>query len=243
MIIYPAIDIKGGKCVRLQQGDSKRETVYSENPVEVAQMWEQKGAKFLHIVDLDGAFYGESQNIAIIEDIINSLSIPLQIGGGIRTMERIDMLLKSPRVARVILGTSAINRPDLLEGAIKSYGNRIAVGIDAREGWVAIKGWVEETRVDPMEFGKRLRQKGVDTVIYTDISKDGMLKGPNIPATEAMIKETGMNIIASGGISKLADIEAVKNIGAAGVIIGQALYTGAIELVDALSYGGINSGD
>lgn len=236
MIIYPAIDIKDGRCVRLMQGDAKRETVYSHNPVEVARMWQDMGARFLHIVDLDGAFHGQSQNIGIIKEIIKSVSIPLQIGGGIRTIERIDDYLHDPKVARVILGTSAITQPELLMEAVEKYGNRIAVGIDAKDGRVAIRGWVEKTQTDSVEFGKRLYSMGVDTVIYTDITRDGMLSGPNISATRVMIDETGLNIIASGGISTLKDIESVKRIGAAGAIIGQALYTGAMKLRDALEY-------
>lgn len=238
MLIYPAIDIKDGKCVRLLQGDANRQTIYDENPVKVAKKWESIGAKILHIVDLDGAFHGESNNRSIIENIINSISIPVQIGGGIRTMEKINQLLAYPRVARVILGTSAITQPDLLEEALSQYGNRIAVGIDAKNGKVAIRGWVEKTEIDGVEFGKELKEMGIDTIIYTDISKDGMLSGPNIPATHTMIRETGLNVIASGGISQLQDVQLVKDIGATGVIIGQALYTNSISLADALKYEG-----
>ena len=236
MDIYPAIDIRNGKCVRLLQGDAKREIVYSDNPIEVALKWEEIGARYLHIVDLDGAFHGDTENISIISEILSNISIPVQIGGGIRSMEKIDLFLDNPKVARVILGTSAITEPQLLSEAVQGYGNRIAVGIDAKDGWVAIRGWVEETRIDAIEFGKNLKAKGIETIIYTDISKDGMLFGPNIRATEAMIAQTGLNIIASGGVSRLEDIETVKKIGAAGIIIGQALYTGKIKLAEALSY-------
>lgn len=236
MYIYPAIDIKDGRCVRLVQGDANRETIYNENPIDVAKQWESLGAKFLHIVDLDGAFQGESKNLSIIEELISSISIPVQIGGGIRTMDNIDRLLKFLGVTRVILGTSAITERKLLETAIGRYGNRIAVGIDAKDGKVAIRGWLEKTEIDAVEFGKELKEMCIDTVIYTDISKDGMLTGPNVSATQNMIKETGLNIIASGGVSKLQDLEEVRLIGASGVIIGQALYTGAIDLMDALKY-------
>jgi phosphoribosylformimino-5-aminoimidazole carboxamide ribotide isomerase len=236
MIIYPAIDIKDGKCVRLKQGNVRFKTIYSNNPIDMALRWEKMGAQFLHLVDLDGSFYGESKNIPLIKEIINSISIPVQVGGGIRTMERIDLFLENPKVARVILGTSAVKEPRLLEEAIKYHGNRIAVGIDARDGLVAIQGWVEDTEIDAIEFGKRLKDKGVDTVIYTDIAKDGMLAGPNVLATETMINKTKLNVIASGGVSKISDIELIKNIGATGVIIGRALYSGAIKLADALRY-------
>jgi phosphoribosylformimino-5-aminoimidazole carboxamide ribotide isomerase len=238
MIIYPAIDIKDGRCVRLMQGDKDRETVYSHDPVEIAREWESRGAKILHIVDLDGAFDGESPNTGVIRDIIDSISIPVQIGGGFRDMKKIDLFMEEPKVARVILGTIAITEPQILKEALKYYVDRIAVGIDARDGQVAIRGWVEKTRIESVEFGKQLYDMGVDTVIYTDISRDGMLKGPNIEATRAMIEETGLNIIASGGASTLEDIKSVKKIGARGFIIGQALYTGAIKLEDALGFEG-----
>ena len=189
-------------------------------------------------MDLDGAFDGESPNTGVIRDIIDSISIPVQIGGGFRDMKKIDLFMEEPKVARVILGTIAITEPQILKEALKYYGDRIAVGIDARDGQVAIRGWVEKTRIESVEFGKQLYDMGVDTVIYTDISRDGMLKGPNIEATRAMIEETGLNIIASGGASTLEDIKSVKKIGARGFIIGQALYTGAIKLEDALGFEG-----
>lgn len=239
MNIYPAIDIRDGRCVMLMQGDADKETVYSNNPVEVARRWQDMGAKFLHIVDLDGAFQGESRNIEVIMEVIESVSISLQIGGGFRTLKKIELFLEDPKVARVILGTSAVTKPQLLEKAIGIYGDRIAVGIDAKDGQVAIRGWVEKTETDSIEFGKRLRNMGVDTVIYTDIEKDGMLKGPNIEATKAMIDETGLKIIASGGVTSLEDIKSIKGIGAEGVIIGKALYSGAIALGDALAYEGV----
>lgn len=238
MIIYPAIDIKDGRCVRLMQGDKDRETVYSHDPVEIAREWERRGAKILHIVDLDGAFDGESPNTGVIRDIIDSISIPVQIGGGFRDMKKIDLFMEEPKVARVILGTIAITEPQILKEALKYYVDRIAVGIDARDGQVAIRGWVEKTRIESVEFGKQLYDMGVDTVIYTDISRDGMLKGPNIEATRSMIEETGLKIIASGGASTYEDIKSVKKIGARGFIIGQALYTGAIKLEDALGFEG-----
>ncbi|HZJ57763.1 MAG TPA: 1-(5-phosphoribosyl)-5-[(5-phosphoribosylamino)methylideneamino]imidazole-4-carboxamide isomerase [Clostridia bacterium] len=239
MNIYPAIDIRDGRCVMLMQGDADKETVYSNNPVEVARRWQDMGAKFLHIVDLDGAFQGESRNIEVIMEVIESVSISLQIGGGFRTLKKIELFLEDPKVARVILGTSAVTKPQLLEKAIGIYGDRIAVGIDAKDGQVAIRGWVEKTETDSIEFGKRLYDMGVDTVIYTDIEKDGMLKGPNIEATKAMIDETGLKIIASGGVTSLEDIKLIKGIGAEGVIIGKALYSGAIALGDALAYEGV----
>jgi len=236
MYIYPAIDIKDGKCVRLVQGDKNQKTIYDDNPVQVALKWESMGAKILHIVDLDGAFYGESNNLKVINEIIDTISIPIQIGGGFRTLDKIDGFLSNPKVKRVILGTSAITQPRLLEKALEKHGQRIAVGIDAKSGKVAIQGWIEETEIDFICFAKQLEEKGVRTVIFTDISKDGMLSGPNFQAIDRMVKETNLNVIASGGISRLEDIKALKEIGVTGVIIGKALYTGDILLDEALRY-------
>jgi phosphoribosylformimino-5-aminoimidazole carboxamide ribotide isomerase len=236
MIIYPAIDIKNGKCVRLAQGQAKTETIYNENPLETAKKWESAGAAYLHVVDLDGAFNGDSSNLSIIEAIAKHISIPMQLGGGIRSMAKIEKLLEEVGVSRVILGTSAIENPDLLFNAVKKYGKRIAVGIDAKNGKVAVRGWVELKELSAIEFGKRIVEQGVDTIIYTDISRDGMLAGPNIQAIYQMVKQTKLNVIASGGVSKLEDLEHIRQTGAAGVIIGKALYAKNIDLCDALSY-------
>ncbi len=234
MIIYPAIDIKGGKCVRLAQGRASEETVFGENPVEMAQTWVDLGAEYLHVVDLDGAFDGESPNLEIIREMALAIPVPIQLGGGIRSMKKISSLLDEYGIARVILGTAALNEPDLLKEAVARYGNRIAVGIDAKNGKAAIKGWVEETDVLAVDLGIKMKEMGIDTVIYTDIARDGMMRGPNLEETADIIKKTGLKIIASGGISRLEDIRRVKTIGSAGVIIGRALYTGAIHLADAL---------
>ncbi|NLX70819.1 MAG: 1-(5-phosphoribosyl)-5-[(5-phosphoribosylamino)methylideneamino]imidazole-4-carboxamide isomerase [Clostridiales bacterium] len=236
MTIYPAIDIKGGKCVRLVQGRSDQQTVYSDNPVEVALKWESKGAKFIHVVDLDGAFQGKSKNDSIIKEMIKEINIPVQLGGGIRDIQKISYLLDELGISRVILGTVAIQDPGMLGITVKKYGNKIAVGIDARDGRVAIKGWMEEADITPVDLGKRVRDMGVETVIYTDILKDGMLEGPNISTTREMIQQTELNIIASGGVSQIQHIKDLKAIGASGVIIGKALYTGMIKLEDALKF-------
>ncbi|NLO81856.1 MAG: 1-(5-phosphoribosyl)-5-[(5-phosphoribosylamino)methylideneamino]imidazole-4-carboxamide isomerase [Clostridiales bacterium] len=236
MRIYPAIDIRGGKCVRLVQGSAHQQTVYSNNPVEVAVEWESQGARYIHVVDLDGAFRGKSENESIIREIIKTVNIPIQLGGGIRDMQRISYLLDELGVSRVILGTMAIEEPYMVEAAVKKYGNRIAVGIDAREGKVAVKGWTEEYGISPVELGKRVRDMGVETIIYTDILKDGMLDGPNISTTQEMVLNTGLNVIASGGISRLDHIGELKAAGVSGVIIGKALYTGMIKLKDAIEF-------
>jgi len=234
MIIYPAIDIKGGKCVRLQQGKAEEETVFGQNPVQIALAWEEQGAEFIHVVDLDGAFEGRSPNLDIIEELTRKVSVPIQVGGGIRSMDRVSKLLEEYGTARVILGTAALEDPKLVEAAVKRYRNRIAVGIDAKKGKAAIKGWVQETDIDAVELGRKMNSIGIETVIYTDIARDGMMAGPNLKETRAMIVGTGLDIIASGGVSSLEDVKNVKGIGAAGVIIGRALYTGAISLADAL---------
>lgn len=237
MIIFPAIDIKGGRCVRLLQGRAEDETVYGNNPVETARIWEEQGAEFLHVVDLDGAFGGGSPNEEIIRNMAESVSIPIQLGGGIRSMDRIHRFLDEYGIRRVILGTAAVENTKLLEQAVKRYGNRIAAGIDARKGKAAIKGWVKETDLSAVELGLKMKEVGIDTIIYTDIAKDGMLEGPNLRETQEMIERTGLNIIASGGITSLADLQQIRQIGAAGAIIGKALYTGAIELSGALRIG------
>jgi len=239
MIIYPAIDIKNGKCVRLIQGKADAETIYSENPVEVAKKWEDMGAKFLHIVDLDGAFIGDSLNMDIIRRIARNSSIPIQVGGGIRTLEKIEEYLGLPGVRRVIIGTAAITNQDLLNKAVERFREHIAVGIDAKNGKLAIHGWVQSTEINAVSFGKELKALGVNTVIYTDISKDGMLSGPNLESTRELIQKTGLNVIASGGIGSIQDIKNVKQIGAAGVIIGKALYIGKINLREALALEGV----
>lgn len=234
MIIYPAIDIKGGKCVRLVQGRASEETVFGNDPVQMAKSWEDQGAQYLHVVDLDGAFDGQSPNEAIIREISKTVSIPVQLGGGIRTVEKIQRYLDEYCISRVILGTAAVEDPALVKEAANKYGNRIVVGIDAKQGRAAIKGWVQETDIAAADLALNMKALGIDTIIYTDIAKDGMMSGPNLKETEEMIHKTGMNIIASGGISRLEDLENIKKIGASGLIVGKALYTGAIQLSDAL---------
>ncbi|MBM7581492.1 phosphoribosylformimino-5-aminoimidazole carboxamide ribotide isomerase [Caldicoprobacter guelmensis] len=234
MIIYPAIDIKEGKCVRLRQGRMDQQTVYSENPVEVALQWKARGARFLHVVDLDGAFQGHSQNEGVIKEIVKRTGIPVQVGGGIRSMERIAFLLEEIGVARVILGTIAIEDPALIEQAVKRFGTSIAIGIDAKNNRVVTRGWVNESDVTPVELGKKVKEMGVETVVYTDVLRDGTLEGPNISSTREMVEKTGLSIIASGGVSSLEHIVQLKSIGVAGVIVGKALYSGNINLKQAL---------
>lgn len=229
MQIYPAIDIIDGKAVRLSQGKFDDVTVFNDDPCEVAGNWVDAGATYIHLVDLDGARYGKSFVIDIIKNINDKYNIPVETGGGVRTMEDIDNRINAG-ASRVIIGTAAVKNPELVKEAVKKYGDKIAVGVDAKNGMVAISGWEEVSNVSAIDLCLKMKEYGVNTVIYTDISKDGMMAGPNIESTKELIDKTGMNVIASGGISQMSDIENVKNINSAGVIIGKALYNGALDL-------------
>lgn len=233
MIIFPAIDIRGGKCVRLEQGLADRETVYGENPAEMARLWESKGALFLHVVDLDGAFQGIRQNRNVIKSIIDNVDIPVQLGGGIRKIEDIEDSLEIG-ISRVILGTSVVEKEGFLEEALDRFKDKIAVSIDAKDGFVATKGWTEITDIKAVYYAKVLENLGLKTLIYTDISKDGMLSGPNLEEFKTLKGSVDMNIIASGGISSISDINNLKDLKLYGAIIGKALYTGNIKLEEIL---------
>lgn len=234
MQIYPAIDIKDGKAVRLVQGKFDEVTVFNDNPADAAKAWADAGATYIHIVDLDGARYGKSFIIDVLKEISEKYDIPVQTGGGVRTLDDVTARINAG-AARVIIGTAAVKNPDLVKEAVKLYGDKIAVGVDAKNGLVAIKGWEEVSDITAVDLCLKMKELGVKTIIYTDISKDGMMCGPNISATKELIEKTGLNIIASGGVSKLEDLENVNNINAQGVIIGKALYNGAINLKDAIN--------
>ena len=233
MKIYPAIDIRDGRCVRLMQGELQRSTDFGD-PIEMAKRWEAEGAHYLHIVDLDAAFSGEFVNKDVIARLVQSIKIPVQMGGGVRTREDISVRLDDVGISRVILGTAAVEDPDLVKWAVSRYKDRIAVGIDAKNGKVAIKGWTDNTDIDPVELAHKMHKMGVANIIYTDISKDGMMEGPNLDITEHIVKETWMNLIASGGISSVDDIKKVRATGACGCIVGRAIYDGAFTLQDAM---------
>ncbi|WP_069649060.1 1-(5-phosphoribosyl)-5-[(5-phosphoribosylamino)methylideneamino]imidazole-4-carboxamide isomerase [Caloranaerobacter ferrireducens] len=235
MIIFPAIDIKDGKCVRLRQGRFDDVTIYSDNPVEIAKKWEKEGCQYLHLVDLDGAIHGIPNNLELIKEIVSSVSIPVQIGGGIRSRKTVDILLECG-VERVIIGTLAVRNPELLEQLIKDYGNRIVVSIDANDGFVAVDGWINLSSINSIEFAKDLERIGVKTIVYTDISKDGMMKGPNFKVYEELKKKVNINIIASGGISSVGDVKKLKEIGVYGCIVGKAIYSGAVKITELLKY-------
>jgi len=233
MVIYPAIDVKDGRCVRLVQGRFNDVTVYSDNPVEMALKWERLGAEYLHVIDLDGARTGRPQNIAVISEMAVKLGIPLQLGGGIRSIEMIEIIL-CKGIERVILGTSAVKGPDLVKKALKAFEKNVVIAIDARDGIVAIEGWAKTSEFTAVGFAKKMEELGAETIIYTDISRDGMLSGPNLKAMEEMVKAVNIEVIASGGVSSIEDIKNLKDVGVAGVIVGKALYTGAVDLKEAL---------
>ena len=244
MEIIPAIDLKGGKCVRLLQGDMERDTVFSDDPVAMAKKWEDAGAPRLHVVDLDGAFKGEPANRRIIEQIVDALHIPVQVGGGIRDLETVGSYVEAG-VDRVILGTIAQRDPKLVVRACELFHERIVVGIDAKDGMVAVEGWAEVTSKSAMDLAAEYEDYGVAAIIYTDISRDGMMQGVNIEATRELALSVDIPIIASGGVSSIDDIKSLlptEKDGVEGVITGRAIYSGSLDLKEAVelakNYGG-----
>lgn len=233
MVIIPAIDLKEGKCVRLIQGRMEDVTIYSDNPASMAKHWEDEGAELLHIVDLDGAIEGSPRNIKSIVDIRKAVSIPIEVGGGIRDMETIDKLL-SLKIDRVVLGTSAVNDPYFLREACRRFQGKVLAGIDARDGMVAIKGWKETTEKRAIDFAKGLEDSGVRAIIFTDVKKDGMLSGPNIESIKQVTEAVKLPVIASGGVSNIEDIKALMKLPIEGVIVGKAIYSGSLDLKEAI---------
>jgi len=234
MLVIPAIDLKGGKCVRLLQGRAEDETVYSDDPAATARRWQALGAELIHIVDLDGAFTGEQKNIEAVRAIRKAVDIALELGGGIRDMERIGELIDTG-IDRVILGTVAAEKPELVKEASEKYPGRVLVGIDAKDGKVAVKGWTEVTGHDAAGFSKEMESLGAAGIIYTDIARDGMLTGPNIEATANIARSVGIPVIASGGVSSIGDIKNLLGIeGLWGAITGKAIYSGSMDLKEAI---------
>jgi len=234
MQLYPAIDLKDGQCVRLKQGEFKEITVYSQKPEEVAALWQSQGATFLHLVDLDGALAGRSVNEKVIKKIADTVSIPIEIGGGIRSEEAIESML-SLGVARVIIGTKAVENPEFIREVVKKFGqDRIVAGVDAKDGMVAVEGWEKISGITASELCNRMKEYGVRHIVYTDISRDGMLTGPNVEYTKKLTEETGMDIIASGGMSSMEDLRQLYHAGVRGAIIGKALYEKRIDLKEAI---------
>ncbi|MCT4609713.1 MAG: 1-(5-phosphoribosyl)-5-[(5-phosphoribosylamino)methylideneamino]imidazole-4-carboxamide isomerase [Pelagimonas sp.] len=235
MILYPAIDLKDGKAVRLLRGDMEKVTVFNDDPSAQALDFVNAGCSWLHLVDLNGAFAGEPVNAAAVESILSQTNTPAQLGGGIRDLATIEMWL-SKGLARVILGTIAVENPDLVREAAREFPGKVAVGIDAKDGKVATKGWAEVTDVDAVDLAKSYEDAGVAAIIYTDINRDGAMQGPNVEYTAAMARAVTIPVIASGGVSSLADLKALRDCGAPlnGAISGRALYDGALDLKDAL---------
>jgi phosphoribosylformimino-5-aminoimidazole carboxamide ribotide isomerase len=233
MLIYPAIDLYGGKAVRLYKGDYAQMTVYSDDPVAVAKDFAAKGAVCIHLVDLEGAKSGTTPNFDTVTAIKRETGLLCEIGGGIRSMETIDKYL-SAGIDRVILGTAAVTEPDFVETAVSKYGEKIAVGIDIRDGFVAIKGWTEKSQENAMEFTAKMEKIGVKTMICTDISKDGAMEGANHGLYRELSEKFSMNIIASGGVSSMEDVEKLARLQIHGAIVGKAYYTGAIDLAQAI---------
>ena len=235
MILYPAIDLKDGKCVRLLRGEMAAATVFGDDPAAQALKFQQAGCQWLHLVDLNGAFAGQPVNASAVEAILAAISVPAQLGGGIRDLATIELWL-SRGLARVILGTAAVEDPGLVRQAARAFPGQIAVGIDARRGYVATRGWAEETTVQAVDLARRFEDAGVAALIYTDIDRDGAMQGPNIPATEALARSVTIPVIASGGVSRMEDLLALRDTGViAGAISGRALYDGAIDLAAALA--------
>ena len=241
MTIYPAIDIKGGRCVRLTQGRADQETVYAENPAEVAAAFKAAGSEWVHVVDLDGAFAGEPQNLAVVKDIV-ALGLKVQLGGGLRTRAAVDRALGAG-ISRVVIGTRAAESEAFVGELVQAHGAKIAVGIDAKNGQVAVKGWVDTTGMGALVLARRMDALGVATLIHTDISTDGMLTGPNFPAQEAMFTAVKARVIASGGVSRREDVVQLAQLARRypnldGVIVGKALYEKRVELGDLLGIAG-----
>lgn len=236
MILYPAIDIKGGRCVRLRQGRMEDATVYGDDPSAMARRWASEGAEALHIVDLDGAMEGEPKNAEAVAAVRQAVAVPIQVGGGIRSLEAAALYLDQG-VETVIVGTRAAVDADFLASLSSAYPGRVAVGIDARDGLVALKGWTEVSELPASELARRVQDLGASRIIYTDIARDGMLTGPNVEATRALAQSVSLPVIASGGVGSLEDVQRLKALeadGVAGIIVGKALYEKTLSLAEAL---------
>ncbi|CAM3990884.1 MULTISPECIES: 1-(5-phosphoribosyl)-5-[(5-phosphoribosylamino)methylideneamino]imidazole-4-carboxamide isomerase [Bacillus cereus group] len=233
MEIFPAIDLKEGRCVRLYQGEFSKETIMNEDPVAQAIIFEKSGAKTLHIVDLDGAIAGESVNLLVIERICKAVRIPVQVGGGIRSLVAVEKLL-SGGVDKVILGTAALYDKAFLEEAVRLYKEKIIVGIDAKNGFVATRGWLDVSEISYIDLAKQMENVGVQTIVFTDISKDGTLAGPNVEQLELLQKSVDIRLIASGGVASIQDVKKLNDMNIYGVIIGKALYEKTINLEEVL---------
>jgi phosphoribosylformimino-5-aminoimidazole carboxamide ribotide isomerase len=236
MLVIPAIDLKGGRCVRLKQGIKEQETVYSDDPVATARRWEAAGAGLIHVVDLDGAFEGTPRNFAAVKKIVRAVGVPVQLGGGVRDLKTIERAIEAG-VSRVVLGTAALRDPELLPAAVRRFEGRVAASIDAREGMVAVEGWTRESGEEALEVARRFEQAGACALIYTDIARDGMQTGPNLAALKRLAEAVETPVIAAGGIKDLDDIRALlrlEALGVEGAITGRAIYAGTLDLREAI---------
>lgn len=233
MIIIPAIDIREGKCVRLYQGDFSKSTKVAEDPLQVAESFQETGAEYIHMVDLDGALEGRPVNEDIIINVVSQVKVPVELGGGIRDLRTMDRLINKG-ISRVILGSAALKNPQMVMEAVREFGQHIAVGIDAKNGKVSIEGWLNTSDVDYIDFALKMEDIGVDNIIFTDISRDGTLKGPNLDQLQALKEKLGCKITASGGIKDIEDIKALKAMDLYGAITGKAIYDGTLSLTEAL---------
>ena len=236
MRLFPAIDIQGGRCVRLRRGDFADVTVFGEDPVEVARYWVSQGARFLHVVDLDGAKDGQPRNLEIVRNIAWAVKIPVQFGGGIRTREALELVRESP-IQRLVVGTSALLDPELLKAAVELWGSGLVVAVDAERGWVKTHGWKERSTMRSADFAHSLEEAGVGEILYTDISRDGMMRGADVAGIRALAEDSTLGIIASGGVTDLDDLRALKALepfGVTGVIAGRALYERRFTVAEAL---------
>jgi len=234
MLIYPAIDLLNGRCVRLRQGDYSQETVFSDDPASVARRWVELGADRIHVVDLDGAKAGGPRQLSIVAQIAQAVSVPVQLGGGLRTLEDIEAALTAG-VDRVIVGTRAIEDPGFVDEALARFGEKVGIGIDAKDGRVAVRGWVDVSDVGALDLARSMADRGVKTIVYTDIARDGMLIGPNVEAMQRMAEAVpDVSVIASGGVAALGDVLDLAATGTTGVIVGKAIYTGNVDLAEAI---------
>jgi phosphoribosylformimino-5-aminoimidazole carboxamide ribotide isomerase len=232
--VIPAIDLQGGRCVRLVQGDFERSTVYGDDPPSMARRWESAGASRIHVVDLDGAKAGGPRQLATVAEIVKAVRVPVQLGGGLRTVEDVEAAL-AVGVDRIIVGTRAVVAPEFVDEALARFGERVGIGIDARDGRVAVRGWVDVSDVDALDLARSMAGRGVKTIVYTDIGRDGMLIGPNVEAMRRMAEAVpGVGVIASGGVAQLSDVLELASTGTVGVIVGKAIYTGNVDLAEAI---------
>jgi len=237
MLILPAIDLSEGQCVRLKRGRREEKTVYSDDPAAMARRWVAEGAQFLHVVDLDGAFAGEPRNLDVVAAIVEAVDVPVELGGGIRTLDTVEEVLASG-VARVILGTSVVSDRAFVEAALDRFGEQVVIGLDAKDGRVAVAGWGEVTSWDALDLAREMQARGARRIIFTDIATDGMLTGPNVPAMERMVRAVDIPVIASGGVACLDDLrvlQMLEPLGLEGAIVGKALYEGTLRLPEALA--------